>query len=123
MNVVDTSGWLEFFAGGRNAQVFARPIKAFDQLVVPAICIYELSKVILRERDEHHLIQALALVQKGKVVDLTPSLATAAAKLSLQHTLPMADSIIYATTLQCNATLWTQDADFRHLDQVNYFPK
>ena len=123
MNVVDTSGWLEFFEGGENAKEFYIPIKQFEQLLVPTICIYEISKVILRESDEGHLLQALAAIQKGKIVALTPSIATAAAKISLRYQLPMADSIIYSTANQFDATVWTQDVDFKGLPNVQYMPK
>ena len=123
MNVVDTSGWLEYFEGGQNAKKFSTPIKEIKELVVPTICIYEISKVILRESDENHLLQALAAIQKGRIVDLTSSISTAAAKISLKHKLPMADSIIYATAQCFNATVWTQDIDFKDLPHVNYIPK
>ena len=123
MNVVDTSGWLEFFAGGQNAEKFSVPIKAMQELIVPSICIYELSKVILRESDENHLIQVLAAIQKGQIVNLDSSLSTAAAKVSLQYKLPMADSIIYTTAKYFNATVWTQDIDFKGLPNVNYIAK
>ena len=123
MNVVDTSGWLEYFEGGLNARKFFVPIKKTKELIVPTICIYEISKIILRESDENHLLQALAAIQKATIVDLTPSLSTAAAKISLKYKLPMADSIIYATAKQFNATVWTQDIDFKDLPNVNYIPK
>ena len=123
MNVVDTSGWLEYFEGGESARKFSAPIKQFEKLVVPTICIYEISKVILRESDENHLLQALAAIQKGEVVTLTPSIATAAAKINLQYKLPMVDSIVYATAVQFDATVWTQDVDFKGLPSVNYIPK
>ncbi len=123
MNVVDTSGWLEYFAGGKNAKKFREPVCKTDELVVPTFCIYEISKVILRERDESHLLQALAALQKGRVVELTSTLATAAAKVSLEFGIPMADSVIYATAQSFNATVWTQDADFKDLPDVIYVPK
>ena len=123
MNVVDTSGWLEYFEGGQNAGKFSTPIKKIKELVVPTICIYEISKVILRESDENHLLQALAAIHKGEVVTLTPSISTAAAKISLQYKLPMADSIIYTTANHFDATVWTQDVDFKGLPNVNYIPK
>lgn len=123
MNVVDTSAWLEYFSGGENSKNFAKAIKETKDLLVPTICIYELSKVILRESDENHLLQVLAAVQKGKVVELTPSLSTAAAKISLEYKLPMADSIIYTTAQYYGATVWTQDVDFEGLPNVNYFAK
>ena len=123
MNVVDTSGWLEFFTGGPNARKFAVPVKEIEKLIVPTICIYEISKVILRESDENHLLQALAVIQKGKIVNLTQSISTAAAKFSLKYKLPMADSIIYTTAIQYNAIVWTQDVDFINLPNVNYIAK
>ncbi len=123
MNVVDTSGWLEYLEGGRNAKQFATPIKNTKELVVPTICIYEISKVILRESDENHLLQVLAAIQKGQIIDLTSSISTAASKISLKYKLPMADSIIYTTAKRFNATVWTQDIDFKDLPNVNYVPK
>ncbi|PCJ36497.1 MAG: VapC toxin family PIN domain ribonuclease [Cellvibrionales bacterium] len=123
MNVVDTSAWLEFFSGGGNAAAFSAPIKQTQDLIVPTICIYEISKVILRESDENHLIQVLAALHQGQIVALTPSLASAAAKISLANRLPMADSIIYATAKLHAATTWTQDKDFEMLSDVKYLPK
>ncbi len=123
MNVVDTSGWLEYFEGGQNAKEFSIPIKEIKELVVPTICIYEISKIILRESDENHLLQALAAIQKGQTVSLTPSLSIAAAKASLRYKLPMADSIICTTAKHFNATVWTQDIDFENLPNVNYIQK
>lgn len=123
MNVVDSSGWLEYFEGGLNAKKFSAPIKETEMLVVPTICIYEISKVILRESDENHLLQALAAIQKGQVIDLSYAISTTAAKISLQYKLPMADSIIFATAKKYNATLWTQDVDFEGMPGVNYIPK
>ncbi|MCF6282496.1 MAG: type II toxin-antitoxin system VapC family toxin [Candidatus Polarisedimenticolaceae bacterium] len=123
MNVVDTSGWLEYFEGGQNAKEFSIPIKETKELLVPTICIYEITKIILRESDENHLLQALAAIQKGQIVALTPSISTAAAKISLKYKLPMADSIIYTTAIKFNATVWTQDIDFKNLPNVNYIQK
>jgi predicted nucleic acid-binding protein len=123
MNVVDTSGWLEYFSGGENAQKFCAPIMQFEQLVVPTVCIYEISKIILRESSENDLLQVLSAIQKGRIISLDPSIATAAAKVGLKYKLPMADSIIYATANQFDAIVWTQDADFKDLPNVNYIPK
>ncbi len=123
MNVVDTSGWLEFFSGGCNAKQFREPVQAKEQLIVPAISIYELAKVILRESDEDHLIQALAAIQKGKIVPLSEQLSISSARISLRYKLPMADSIIYATAQSFDATVWTQDVDFEGLPGVRYFVK
>jgi toxin FitB len=87
------------------------------------VTIYAVFKVILRESSENDALQAIIAMQKGTVVDLTASLAIAASKLSLEHHLPMADSIILATAQEFNATLWTQDSNFKNMRNVKYFPK
>jgi predicted nucleic acid-binding protein len=122
MNVVDSSGWLAYFADEPNAKHFLAPLSDPASLVVPAVTIYEVFKVILRESGENDALQAAMAMQKGTVVDLTASLAIAAAKLSLEHDLPMADSIILTTAQECGATIWTQDSDFDSMNNVKYFP-
>jgi len=123
MNIVDSSGWLTFFADEPNAKHFFIPLKDTASLVVPAVTIYEVFKVVLRESNENKALQAAVAMQKGKVIDLTAKLAIDASKLSLQYGLPMADSIILATAQLFNATIWTQDSDFKNISGVNYFPK
>jgi len=123
MNLVDSSGWLEFFADGPNAKFFTAPLQNIDELVVPTISIYEVFKSVLRQRDESAGLQAVALMKQGQVVDLTTNIAMMAAKLSLEHNIPMADSIILATGRFYQATVWTQDADFKGLDGVEYVKK
>ncbi len=123
MNVVDSSGWLEYFADGPNAAFFATPLADAAELVVPAISIYEVFKRILQQRDETSALQAVALMQQGYVVDLDGSLAMSAAKLSVDLKLPMADSLILATARQFGAVLWTQDADFAALPDIRYIAK
>ena len=123
MNIVDSSGWLAYFADEPNAKHFLAPLKDTASLIVPVITIYEVFKVVLRESSENEALQAAVAMQKGSVVDLTPTLAIAAAKLSLQHRLPMADSIILATSQAFNAKIWTQDSDFKGFHEVKYFPK
>jgi predicted nucleic acid-binding protein len=123
MNIVDSSGWLAYFADEPNAKYFLAPLKDTASLVVPTVTIYEVFKVVLRESSENEALQAAVAMRKGKVMDLTSSLAIAASKLSLAHNLPMADSIILATAREFKATIWTQDSDFKNMDRVNYFPK
>ena len=123
MNIVDSSGWLAYFADEPNAKHFISPLKDTDSLVVPTITLYEVFKVVLRESSENAALQATAAMLKGTVVDLTVPLAIAASKLSLENGLPMADSIILATSKAYNAILWTQDSDFRNMPGVKYFPK
>ncbi len=123
MNVIDSSAWLEYFADGKNAEHFASPITDTKSLIVPTITLFEVFKVVLRERGESLAIQAIALMQQGNEISLSAVLALEAAKLSTQHKIPMADSIILATTYKHNATLWTQDNDFEGLHSVKYFSK
>jgi predicted nucleic acid-binding protein len=123
MNIVDSSGWLEYFSGGSNAERFLSPLQEPSSLIVPTITIYEVFKVVLREVGENEALQAIAAMQKGTVVELTASIAMNAAKLGVQHNLPMADSIIYATAISHNCVIWTQDAGFENLQRVKFFPK
>jgi predicted nucleic acid-binding protein len=123
MNIVDSSGWLAYFADEIDANHFITPLSHPETLIVPAITIYEVFKVVLRESNENEALQAVVAMQKGKVIDLNTSRALAAARLSLQHQLPMADSIILATAQEFKATIWTQDSDFKNISKVKYFPK
>jgi predicted nucleic acid-binding protein len=118
-NVVDSSAWLEYFADSEQAAHFEVALKDTENLVVPVITIYEVFKKVLRERGESAALQVASQMQSGGVVDLNQSLALEAAR----HRLPLADSIIYATTMRAGATLWTQDEHFEGLPNVKYFPK
>ena len=120
MNVVDSSGWLEYFAGGPNAAFFAKAVEATPALVVPSLSLYEVFKRIAQQRDEGSALQAVAAMEQGKVIDLSGTLALAAARLSAEHRLPMADSVMLATARACGATLWTQDADFEGVPGVKF---
>jgi predicted nucleic acid-binding protein len=121
MNVVDSSAWLDFFAGGPNADFFAPAIEKPSALVVPSVCIYEVFKKVLQQRGEYPALAAVGVMQQAaKVVDLTPTLALGAAKLSVEHDLPFADAVILATTRAFHARLWTQDEHFDGLPDVEY---
>lgn len=123
MNIVDSSGWLEYFADGSNADLFAAPLGNSAELLVPSITLYEVFKVVCRQRGEDAALQAVAMMQQGKIIELSSSIALLAAKLSLDVKTPMADSIILATARMYEAVLWTQDNDFAGLSGVKYFPK
>ena len=122
-NVVDSSGWLEYLADAANAEFFSPAIEDPERLLVPAISILEVFRWVLRERGEDAALQAAALMQQGAVVDLDVSIATRAAKLGLEHRLPLADSVILATARAHDAVLWTQDADFAAVPGVRYRPR
>lgn len=120
MNIVDSSGWLEYFADGPNARFFAAPINATSSLLVPTISLYEVFKRILQQRGEGPALQAIALMHQGRIVDLSPSLALDAARVRMREQIPMADSIMLATARAHAATLWSQDSDFAKLAGVKY---
>jgi len=123
MNVVDSSAWLEYLADGPNAEYFSASLENTSKLIVPTICIYEVFKAVLRQRGEDSALQTIALMKQGTTINLTDELALQAAKISLGHKIPMADSIILATARAHEAILWTQDQDFKGIAGVNYFPK
>lgn len=118
-NVVDSSAWLEYFANTDRSRHFAKTIEDVDNLIVPAIVLYEVCKKVRRERGEEAALHVAAAMQSGTVVDIDASLAVEASRLDM----PLADSIIYASARRMGATVWTQDADFSGLDGVRYFPK
>jgi len=123
-NVVDSSGWIEYFADGPNADFFAPVVEDTGSLVVPSITLYEVFKRLLVEpAGEGAALEVVAAMQQGLVVALSPELALAAAKISSETKLPMADSVILATAREHDATLWTQDSDFEGVEDVNYVKK
>jgi predicted nucleic acid-binding protein len=123
MNVVDSSGWIEYFTAGKNADFFEKPIRDVENLLVPAICIYEVFKRLLAERDEDSALLSVGIMLQGREVELNHQIAIEAAHLSREMKLSMADSILLATARLHNATLWTQDEHFKGIEGVKYIEK
>ncbi len=123
MNVVDSSAWLEYFADGPNADHFAPAIEAIAALVVPTVTLYEVYKRVLQQRDEAAALQATGIMLQGRVVELTTEIALLAARKGIELRLPMADALILATARVHEATLWTQDVDFRDVEGVRYLAR
>ncbi len=123
MNVVDSSGWLEYFADGPNAKAFAPPILSHAQLIVPTISIYEVFKRMHQQLGEEAALVAVTAMRRGRVIDLTSQVALEAAQIGIDLKLALADSVILATARAHGATIWTQDADFESIDGVRYYPK
>jgi predicted nucleic acid-binding protein len=123
MNLVDSSGWLEYFADGPNAAFFAPAILDTEQLVVPTLSLLEVFKRVLQQRGEGDALQAVALMRQGQVVELDSVLALSAARLGVEHRLALADSVVYATARRLDALLWSQDADFEGLPGVRFVAK
>lgn len=123
MNVVDSSGWLEYLADGASADFFKEAIEDSELLIVPAISVYEVFRVALRERGEDDALQAAAAMRNGQIVDLDSDLALEAAHLGHEMKLPLADSIILAIARRNKAVLWTQDEHFSGVEGVRYLPR
>ncbi len=123
MNLVDSSGWLEYFADGRNADFFATPIEETGSCILSAINIYEVFRKLLAERDEQIALQVIAVMHQCRIQAVDEQVALSAAKIGRDLKLPMADSIILATARLHDAVLWTQDADFKGIEGVRYIRK
>ena len=123
LNLVDSSGWIEYLADGPNAGIYAEPLSDAGRLVVPTVCMFEVFRVVLRRRGEGDALRAAALMSRGREVPLTSALALEAARLAQDRGLAMADGIILATAELTGATLWTQDIDFEGMPRVRYAPK
>jgi toxin FitB len=123
VNLVDSSVWLEYFAAGPQAAQFAAAIERVDELLVPTIVLVEVTRRVMQQRDEDAALQIAAMLHQGQVVPLDAGIALSAAQLGVAQKLPLADSIIYATARQYQATVWTMDAHFADLPNVRYFPK
>ena len=123
MNVVDSSAWMEYFIDGPNAPYFSGAIEGIGDLLVPTICIYEVFKKVLNDQGEAEAFRAISQMKLGKVVDVDEELALSAARISIAHKLPMADSMILAVAQGSKATLWTQDEHFKGISWVKYRSK
>ena len=120
MNVVDSSAWLEYFAAGPNAAFFAEAIENAAELIVPTLILYEVFKRTVQQRSENDALQVVAVMQQGKIAELDSRTALTAARMSIDHQLPMADSLILATARLNSAVLWTQDSHFERIPNVKY---
>lgn len=123
MNIVDSSGWIEYFLQEKNASLFMVPIQDVEHLVVPSVCIYEVFKRFLVDIGEEAALMAVGVMLQGQEVPIERTIAIEAARLSRELKLSMADSLIYATARLHNATLWTQDEHFQGLEGVRYVEK
>ena len=123
MNLVDSSGWIEYFFSESNASFFAPPIEDTSNLLVPVICLYEVFKKVNLVADEAKALQIVAQMKQGRVVDITEEIALRASLVSIKHQLPMADSLILSTSLVHRAVLWTQDNHFEGMPDVKYRAK
>ena len=121
MNLVDSSGWMEYFSNSPLAESFKKPIEDTKSLIVPTVCIYEVFKKAIQFTNEKKALEIVAAMRMGIVVSLDDQRALSAANLSYVYKLPMADSIILSIAQEYKAILWTKDADFENFPNVKYF--
>jgi len=120
MNLVDTSGWLEYFTDGKNAKLFAPAIENTSKLLVSVINLYEVYKKVATSKNESEAKYAVGLMMQTKIVELDSSISILAARLSIETKIPMVDSLIYISARSNNAVVWTQDYDFKNLEGVKF---
>ena len=123
MNLVDSSGWIEYLQDTPRANFFADAIEDRNALLVPTIALYEVHKVLSRRLPVELVERCLNVMRLGRVLDFTDARAIAASQIAARHQLAMADAAIYSMAQEFGATFWTQDADYQGLVGVNYFPK
>lgn len=120
MNLVDSCGWIEYFADSAYADFYSEAIENTSNLIVPVICIMEVFKKIYLERNENSALVAVSHMRQGTVIPLTESIALTAASLGTEKKLPFADSIIYAIGTISDSEIYTQDNHFRGLSGVRF---
>lgn len=118
MILVDSSGWLQYFAEGPLAEAYAKHLEEPEAVLTPTVVLYEVYKKVRRERGEEAALLAAAQMEKTRIASLTAALALLAADLSLECNLPMLDAIVYATARSEGTKVATSDADFRDLPDV-----
>ena len=123
MNVVDSSGWIEYFTDSKRADLFAAPIEQRDKLLVPTIALFEVHKILSRGLPEDMVDRCLNVMRLGRVLDLTDHRAVAASKIARQYRLALADAAMYSMAQEHSASFWTQDVDYDGLPGVRYFAK
>lgn len=118
--VIDSSGWIDYFANEPKAEKISKYIQSQKSLLTPSLILYEVYKKIAREKTEGEAVFAITQIelQSEVIIPLDERLALFAADVSLRWKLAMADAIIYATALQEKATLVTSDHHFKGLEQV-----
>lgn len=123
VNVVDASGWLEYFTDGPDAAFFAQTLQEVEELVVPTITILDVFRHVYRHGDEGDALQAAAAMQQGKVVDLDTTAVLSAGRLSVRHDLSPSAGVVLAAARQHEGRVWTLEDELRSVEGVQYRPR
>jgi toxin FitB len=123
INIVDSSGWIEYFQDTQRADIFEPAILDSHHLIVPAVSIYEVHKRLSQLSPTHIVDECIAVMQKPRVVTLSAERAIAASRIAIKHQLAMADAMMYAIALEFDALFWTQDVDYKGLPNIEFHAK
>jgi len=123
MNLVDSSGWIEYLQDTPRADLFANVIEDRNRLLVPTIALFEVHKVLSRALPIALVAQSLDVMRRGRVLDLTDARAIAASLVAVRYKLAMADAAMYSMAQEFGAVFWTQDVDYQGLPDVQYCAK
>jgi predicted nucleic acid-binding protein len=120
MILVDSNGWIEYFRNGMLAERFEKYLSELDKVVIPVVLIYEVYKKVKKERGEEQALQIVGQMMKAKVVNLDAELMLSAGDISIKHSIPMVDAIIYATAIKEKCPVVTSDPHLEKLENVIY---
>ncbi len=120
MNIVDASGWIEYFTDGPDAAFVAQTLQETDQLLVPALTILEVFEHVCRGHGEGAALQAAAAMQQGQVIDLDTPCALDAGRIAVEHGVSSSAGALLATARHHQATVWSLDERIRHVEGVRY---
>ena len=123
MNVVDSSGWVEYFQDSPRADFFAPAIERRSELLVPVVALYEVHKVLSRKVSADVVERFLNVMRLGRVLEITDLRAINASRAANLHGLVMADALMYSMAQEFSATFWTQDVDYQALPSIRFFAK
>jgi len=118
MIIVDSCGWIEYLADSSLAAQYEKYLQKPEEIITPSIVVYEVYKKVKKEKGEELALSIVAQMEKTKLVPLDEEIALLAADLSLTHSLPLADAIVYATAQRENVEVVSSDSHFKKLDNV-----
>ena len=123
MIIVDSCGWLEWFSDGKMADKYEPYLTDRDNILIPTIILFEVYKILKREVGEEKALLAAGYMKNAPAIPLDETLVLAAADISLQEGLAMADAIIVAAARANNCKIITSDSDLKDQPEVTYIPK
>jgi predicted nucleic acid-binding protein len=118
MIVIDSCGWIEYLGKGPKSAVYKKLFAKPSEIIVPTIVLFEVYKKVLREFGEKTALVVVSSMKNMTVAPLDEPTALLAADLSIAHSLPMADAVVYATAKTSGAKVATSDQHFKDLDGV-----